>query len=74
MLFEYVAFFGFLLDTVGKILVSYMALRVHWRVHEEHTIDERVFSEMMMEKKYGILGILFIVVGSLMELLEKIPS
>lgn len=63
---------GFILDTVGKIMVSYTAVRVHYRFWREHKIDESVFVEMKKEQRLGIVGIALIIIGFLMELPSKI--
>ncbi len=54
-------------DIIGKVMIAYTALRVHWRVRREHKIDMRVFREMQLEHVIGLLGIVFIVVGYLLE-------
>ncbi len=35
---------GHTLDLVGKVLVSYTVIAVHYRFRKEHKIDEAVFS------------------------------
>jgi len=59
---------GFALDGIGKILVSYTAIAVHFRVWKEHKIDEVVFHEMRKEQYIGIIGIICIIVGLILEL------
>lgn len=54
-------------DVVGKLFIAYAALRVHHRVLHEHRIDKAVFSTMKREQTFGILGVIFIIVGYLME-------
>ena len=39
-------FIGFTLDVIGKIMVAYTAVQVHYRFWKEHKIDERVFQIM----------------------------
>lgn len=63
---------GFTLDTLGKIMVAYTAIRVHRRFWKEHKIDERVFQEMKSEQTIGIVGIIFIVAGYFLEIQSRI--
>ena len=58
---------GFILDLIGKVLVSWTAIAVHIRVRKEHKIDKRVFLAMRREHVVGMLGLLLIVVGSWIE-------
>lgn len=51
------------LDVVGKVMVAYIAIRVHFRFWQEHTVDEAVFREMKKERNIGIVGIAFIIFG-----------
>ena len=63
---------GMVIDTVGKLLVSFTAIMVHHRVLGEHKIDEEVFREMKREQKLGIMGVSLIVIGSGLEILASI--
>ena len=63
-----VEFIGFTLGTVGKLLIAYTAIMVHYRVRKEHRIDEKVFRVMRLEHLLGIAGILCIVAGYLLEI------
>jgi hypothetical protein len=65
-------FIGFTLDVAGKLLVAYMAIRIHWRVWKEHKIDDLVFKEMKQEQFIGILGILLIVAGYILQVPMKL--
>lgn len=56
-------FLGVTLDVLGKILISYTALAVHFRFWQEHKIDEKVVAEMKHEQRLGLLGIAFIIIG-----------
>ena len=58
---------GFTLDVVGKIMVAFTAIMVHHRVWKEHRISKRVFVEMKREQIIGIAGILFIIIGYLLQ-------
>lgn len=63
---------GHTLDMVGKIMIAYTAIRVHYRFWKEHKIDESVFSEMRKERTIGIIGIVFIILGYLLEIPSKL--
>lgn len=64
------AFIPLFLDTVGSVLIGWAALRVHHRVMNEHTIDRRVLRTMRFEQQFGILGLVFVVLSFLLQLLE----
>lgn len=51
------------LETLGTIFIAFAALRVHHRVLYEHKIDDKVFKEMRRERKVGITGMVFILLG-----------
>lgn len=40
---------GFVLDTIGTVMIAYTAIAMHRRVWKEHKIDEGVFREMKWE-------------------------
>ena len=55
------------LDFIGKLLIAYTALRVHHRFLSEHKVDRLVFRAMKREQRFGVLGIVFIVAGYILE-------
>lgn len=59
-------------DIVGKVLVSYTALAVHYRVRHERKIDDKVFSIMRKENLLGIVGIAFMVAAYLLEVIVEL--
>lgn len=65
-------FLGFTLDVIGKIMVAYTAIAVHRRVWKEHKIDKTVFTAMRKEQVIGIIGIVLIVIGYLLQLPAKL--
>lgn len=65
-------FLGFSLDVIGKILVAYTAIAVHRRVWREHKIDKTVFAAMRNEQVIGIIGIVLIATGYLLQLPAKL--
>jgi len=50
---------GFTLETLGKIMIAYTAVIVHYRVWKEHQVDERVFSVMKKEQRKGSSALCF---------------
>lgn len=67
-----VNFFGFTLDVVGKVLVAYTAIMVHYRFWQEHKVDEKVFVAMKRELLIGMLGIVLIIVGYFLQMPSKL--
>ena len=63
---------GFILDVMGKLLVAYTAIAVHHRFLKEHKIDAAVFKTMRREQIIGIIGVVLIIVGFLLQLPFKI--
>lgn len=61
-------FLSHTLDVIGKVLISYTVISVHYRFRKEHKIDEAVFSQMKREQVIGIIGIILIIVGYLLKL------
>ena len=59
---------GLILEDAGTIMVAYMALRVHHRVRQEHNISKKVAAIMGLEQKLGLLGIILIIMGFLLQL------
>lgn len=60
---------GLTLDTLGKVLLGITVLMVHRNIVKEHKIDIDVLRTMRREQALGILGILFIVAGYILQLL-----
>jgi len=63
---------GSISDVIGKIMIAYTAIQVHYRVWKEHRIDEKVFTEMKRERIVGIIGIVFILLGFFLQLPDKL--
>lgn len=63
---------GFTFETIGKILVAYAALRVHYRFRKEHKVDRKVFSTMHKEQVIGVIGIALIILGYVIQIPFKI--
>lgn len=58
------------LDTLGKVMVAFTALRVHHRVLIDRQLDKKVFIEIRHEQIIGIFGVLFILVAYGMKLFD----
>ena len=67
-----VEFIGFTLDAIGKVMVAFTVIMVHYRVRKEHRISKRVFLAMRREQVIGIAGILFIIIGYAMQVPGKL--
>jgi len=63
---------GATLDVIGKIMVAYAALKVHYHFWKEHKVDEFVFRAMQREQIIGVAGIIFIIVGFLLQIPSKL--
>lgn len=61
-------FIGFTLDVLGKIILGLTVILTHHKIVEEHRIDKKVLFEMKREQIMGILGIVLILVGYLLQL------
>ena len=61
---------GFILHTLGEVMVGFTAIMVHHRVWKEHKIDKRVFEEMRKERQAGIVGLTFIVLGFILQMIH----
>ncbi|QQS44460.1 hypothetical protein IPM65_02590 [Candidatus Roizmanbacteria bacterium] len=66
--------FGFIIQTLGEMMVGFTAIMVHHRVWKEHKIDEKVFLEMKRERQIGIIGLALIVIGFTIELLARMAA
>ena len=67
-----VEFIGFTLDVMGKVLVAFTAIMVHYRFRREHKIDEKVFRAMRREQVIGLIGIFLIILGFLLQVPSKL--
>jgi len=57
------------LETVGTLLIAWAALRVHHRMLNEHKVSSRVFRIMRIEQRLGMVGMVFVFAGYLLNLL-----
>lgn len=68
MIFDQI-FLGITLTTVGSVLLGIAVILVHGKVVKEHGIDGKVIKEMRRERNVAFVGILFIILGYLLEVL-----
>lgn len=59
---------AFTTDAIGKVMVSYTVLQVHFRMWQEHRIDKKVYDEMREERYIGLFGIFLMLVGYFLHL------
>jgi len=57
------------LETIGTLLIAFAALRVHHRFLNEHRVDDRVFRAMRRERVVGIIGVVFVVSGYIVQII-----
>lgn len=60
---------GITLGTIGKLILGIAVLRVHIRIFEEHKIDGVVLRAIKREHIVTIIGLIFIILGYLLEVL-----
>ncbi len=65
-------FIGFTIEVLGKILVAFVAINVHYRFRKQHQLNDRVFRAMSREHILGMLGISLIIVGYFLQVPGKI--
>jgi hypothetical protein len=59
---------GFVIHTIGELLVALTVLRVHGRVMHDKKVDRPVLKEMRFEQRLGIAGAILIFIGFLFQL------
>lgn len=62
-------FLGMTIGVIGKILLGITVIRVHSKIVQEHRVDGAVFKEIRKEKILAILGIIFMVIGYVLEMM-----
>ena len=62
---------GLTIDTIGEVLLCITVLMVHHNVVKEHHIDVDVLRSMKKEQFFGILGIIFIIIGYVIQMLFR---
>lgn len=60
---------GITLQTIGTLLVGFVALRVHHWVIVRQMVDQQVLRTMKREQRLGVLGLLLIAIGYILQLI-----
>lgn len=60
---------GFVIHTLGELMVAFTVLRVHGQVVRDHKLDKKVFTQMRLEQWLGMAGVTCIILGFVLELL-----
>lgn len=60
---------GITLDTIGTVVIAYMALSVHAQVRRENKIDEYVKKTMRLEHTLGIIGVILVIAGYVLQVI-----
>ena len=60
-------FWGLTIGITGKVIIGITVIRIHSKIVKEHKIDVVVLKEMRKEKSLAILGIIFMMVGYILE-------
>jgi hypothetical protein len=58
---------GLVLSTAGKVLLGIAVIRVHRHLAKEQRIDYDVVQAVNFEKRVGLIGIILIVLGFMLE-------
>ncbi len=61
---------GSTFDVIGKILIGIAVLFVHGRILKKHRISNGVLKRMRKEQILGLLGIVFILIGYFIHILN----
>lgn len=60
---------GITLGTLGKLILGIAVLRVHIRIFEEHKIDGVVLKAIKREHLVTFIGLIFIILGYILEVM-----
>jgi hypothetical protein len=63
-------FTGQTLQVIGEVMIGLTAIMVHRRFWKEHKIDTAVYREMKREQTIGIIGIIMLIVGYLLQVIS----
>ena len=61
-------FWGLTIKTAGEIIIGLAIIAVHLRIMKEHKLDAKVYKSIRNEKFWGLIGILFVLAGYLLEI------
>ena len=63
--------FALTIEVLGELMIAFAVVRVHHRVLKDHKIDANVFKDIRTEQVVTVVGVLCIVVGYLVKLIQK---
>jgi hypothetical protein len=63
-------FTGQTLQVIGEVMIGLTAIMVHRRFWKEHKIDAAVYREMKREQTVGIIGIIMLIAGYLLQVIS----
>ena len=69
MIIDKISFLSATSEALGSILIAFTALSVHHKFLTERRVDDKVLKTMQFEQSLGVLGVILIVVGYLVEIL-----
>lgn len=52
-----------IMSSLGTLMVGYAAIKIHFRIMHEHTIDAAVETEMKREQKIAVAGVILIILA-----------
>ena len=67
-LFTDALFWGLTLGFLGKIILGATVINVHAHIIKERRIDQDVVDEMHRERRFGIVAVVLILVGYILEM------
>lgn len=59
--------FGFFITTIGELFIGYSVLRVHTKLGQEKSVDDKVVSEVHKERIWTIAGMMLVIIGFLIQ-------
>jgi len=64
----YLEIFGITIGTFGTLMIAFAALKVHFRMFKEHSIDKEVLRDIKKEWMIGLFGMGLIGFGYICEI------
>lgn len=62
---------GMICETIGGIAIAYTVFRVHEKLLEEKKVDQYVFQAIKIEQVIVIVGIIFMIVGFILQIVAQ---
>lgn len=64
-----ILFWGLTFGIIGKVILAFTVISVHRKIVKEHKIDGKVLHEMIRERNLAFLGLVFMVIGYILEII-----